>query len=967
MSCFINNGQRRYTLQVNKKPSKVECLGVSITTNTFIPKGGDDDFERVSTAAPPATTTEEEEEGGGGEVETPPSNRTSHNIEFNNIVDNEFEVFEPVHRSRRVATRQASRNLNNTTVAKRSRRKNQHKQKFCVQNEMNCPLFELVHELCHFIIVEQEKYGDEKSEKKSKTKTTTLQEYINAYYDSMEKQDVKPSALGYGINMDVIRGAITEVFKPGDIIESISTPDMYDKELKKINKYLRESPTDEAFSEITQFFTDLFGGNKSDEKDYSKYFPLRIHFLRPREPYVAPAPISIDNATAVSCLDSSSAAIDVTDNDTSKINTVASASITSPVKSRKRKYEGNHVVNNTDMIEANDRLLASQLASGTDVMDYSCYHQGDSDYDANTQSSGSDDEYSPDEKKSKSKKKEKIKKKASKSKTKKEEEKAEPEILVIDILSSDDEDDTKENKPNNETGDNGVAQAADGQLAVSNVDSTILLGSTSDADENMTKPITVIDCENEGILDVKAFPDPKPTYELDDWVQTPIGPGKIVSCRVDRFTESDTFILKPILIYTVDLALQFSITSTQSIHQLSASSKTFQKRSTQIHVPYNLLQPYESTIDSTKLVLKWNSSIDPTNKSAKNDITLLRKDVLRLTPQTYLNDSIINFFLKFTVLQYTTLNENNKLDFYVFPTYFYTRISDYEGGGNVYKSKTQKDRLSFYEQIKGWTKNVSKILEKQFLIFPINYQHHWSFVLVCHPGVVLEEQNKQMNNAIISQTDMAIDVDDDENTSAAAAAATNTRNGSDLAACMLHFDSGKFLRFHRSATIFNVIRRYLSAYFEGMKDQDTKPTESVPVELIETEPEEEQQQMFNGKNMPGFSPNIVQQQNMKDCGVYMLEFIDRILSNPPSINQDFVDNKGCIVPPDSSSESPQVPSDVCSSVVENDKNTSSKKKKTKKKQQPLLIDFDECAILEKRRNILGIIYSLGEAQRKPTG
>lgn len=91
--------------------------------------------------------------------------------------------------------------------------------------------------------------------------------------------------------------------------------------------------------------------------------------------------------------------------------------------------------------------------------------------------------------------------------------------------------------------------------------------------------------------------------------------------------------------------------------------------------------------------------------------------------------------------------------------------------------------------------------------------------------------------------------------------------------CMIHFDSGKHFKLHKSTEILGNIRKYLNA---------------AAAEYESTHPGV----LFTTKNMPGFSAAVPQQDNAKDCGVYMLEMAERMMRNTPQIDSVFVKKKG---------------------------------------------------------------------------
>lgn len=104
----------------------------------------------------------------------------------------------------------------------------------------------------------------------------------------------------------------------------------------------------------------------------------------------------------------------------------------------------------------------------------------------------------------------------------------------------------------------------------------------------------------------------------------------------------------------------------------------------------------------------------------------------------------------------------------------------------------------------------------------------------------------------------------------------------DFAPCMIHLDSGKCFKLHKSATIFTHIRKYLAASYEAAMAQ--KYPEDSPVVGSKM--------VVHAKSVPGLSPHVPQQENAKDCGVYMLEMVERVIKRPPRVDRAFIDKKG---------------------------------------------------------------------------
>lgn len=104
-----------------------------------------------------------------------------------------------------------------------------------------------------------------------------------------------------------------------------------------------------------------------------------------------------------------------------------------------------------------------------------------------------------------------------------------------------------------------------------------------------------------------------------------------------------------------------------------------------------------------------------------------------LAVDQYLNDVIIDFYLKYLMLQMINDTERNKT--HVFSTFFYKRLTTM----TTRQRQTEKDAKMTASQkrharVKNWTKSVN-LFEKEFIVIPINEQSHWFLAIICFPGL----------------------------------------------------------------------------------------------------------------------------------------------------------------------------------------------------------------------------------------
>ena len=94
----------------------------------------------------------------------------------------------------------------------------------------------------------------------------------------------------------------------------------------------------------------------------------------------------------------------------------------------------------------------------------------------------------------------------------------------------------------------------------------------------------------------------------------------------------------------------------------------------------------------------------------------------------YLNDVIIDFFLKYVFLEMITEEQRNKT--YIFSQFFYKRLTTMTKEKDSKLSASQKR----HSRVNTWTKNVN-LFEKDFVIIPINEQSHWFLAIICFPNL----------------------------------------------------------------------------------------------------------------------------------------------------------------------------------------------------------------------------------------
>ncbi|XP_033729243.1 sentrin-specific protease 6-like [Pecten maximus] len=114
-------------------------------------------------------------------------------------------------------------------------------------------------------------------------------------------------------------------------------------------------------------------------------------------------------------------------------------------------------------------------------------------------------------------------------------------------------------------------------------------------------------------------------------------------------------------------------------------------------------------------------------------IAVTNEDLYCLNEGEFLNDVIIDFYLRFLFLE--VLSEDVRKRTHIFSSFFFKRLTQRQG--RVLDSAlTPAERR--HAAVKKWTKHVD-LFDKDFIIIPINEHSHWFLAIICYPGLLMNE------------------------------------------------------------------------------------------------------------------------------------------------------------------------------------------------------------------------------------
>lgn len=117
-------------------------------------------------------------------------------------------------------------------------------------------------------------------------------------------------------------------------------------------------------------------------------------------------------------------------------------------------------------------------------------------------------------------------------------------------------------------------------------------------------------------------------------------------------------------------------------------------------------------------------------------ITINTEDYMCLGSDQFLNDVIIDFYVKYLVLN---LPKEQQEKVHAFSTFFYKRLTTKPLKASRKSQPAELDpNLTAAEKrhcrVKTWTKTVN-IFDKDFIIVPINENCHWFLAIICFPNM----------------------------------------------------------------------------------------------------------------------------------------------------------------------------------------------------------------------------------------
>ncbi|XP_035225406.1 sentrin-specific protease 6-like [Stegodyphus dumicola] len=284
-------------------------------------------------------------------------------------------------------------------------------------------------------------------------------------------------------------------------------------------------------------------------------------------------------------------------------------------------------------------------------------------------------------------------------------------------------------------------------------------------------------------------------------------------------------------------------------------------------------------------------------------IAITSEDLACLNEGEFLNDAIIDFYLKYVF--YEKLSDYDREKTHIFSSYFYPRLThrpERRPGSSDDGQKTIQFKR--HSQVKTWTRHVD-IFSKDYIIIPVNQNVHWFLAIICFPGRVPDAPPNvpAKSDAKVSKSADNVTSTDDQDDSLKTATkdgevegnsqtqdenSTNSSNNSlyeveeppdseepipEAPDSSTHPDGNNGSRRLETPCI---------CIFDSLSGPNRWRIAATLREYLEMEWKMKKgtRKIFDRNTMQGYIMRCPQQTNFHDCGVYLLQYVENFFQNP---------------------------------------------------------------------------------------
>ncbi|XP_058885837.1 sentrin-specific protease 7-like isoform X4 [Acipenser ruthenus] len=278
----------------------------------------------------------------------------------------------------------------------------------------------------------------------------------------------------------------------------------------------------------------------------------------------------------------------------------------------------------------------------------------------------------------------------------------------------------------------------------------------------------------------------------------------------------------------------------------------------------------------------------------KGGIAVTIEDVECLDNGQFLNDVIIDFYLKYLMIGKVPNNVAERT--HIFSSFFYKQLTrkdtPKEGAANI---SAQHRR---HQRVKTWTRHID-IFDKDFIFVPVNQEAHWYLVVICFPGME-EPKYEDRSNQCPRKNGERSSSEEEEGTAAGGKALNGLMKGTCEKSSSSNQEKAGSTEFPKAASSSvnklqdlpectekycrraKVYKRPCILIMDSLKVSSHERTVKQLREYLQVEWDVKMgtPRSFTSDQMTGSNCRVPLQDNSSDCGIYLLQYVESFLKNP---------------------------------------------------------------------------------------
>ncbi|XP_038230527.1 sentrin-specific protease 7 isoform X5 [Dermochelys coriacea] len=279
----------------------------------------------------------------------------------------------------------------------------------------------------------------------------------------------------------------------------------------------------------------------------------------------------------------------------------------------------------------------------------------------------------------------------------------------------------------------------------------------------------------------------------------------------------------------------------------------------------------------------------------KGGLGVTREDLECLEYGEFLNDVIIDFYLKYLLLEKAPKQLAERS--HIFSSFFYKCLT------RTGKNSEEDPKLSVaqrrHKRVRTWTRHIN-IFNKDYIFVPVNEESHWYIAVICFPWLEeavyedcpnqgsLQSQTRQSplqsekKRETVRTNTVLVFSDNWKNKEDLDVKSNLHSEGKDHLASSPNLESNHCESSLNNSKLKKVCKRPCILILDSLKAGSLQNTVQILREYLEIEWEAKRKthREFSKSTMLDFCPRVPKQDNSSDCGVYLLQYVETFFQDP---------------------------------------------------------------------------------------